>query len=589
MRALSPPGAVLLAKLAGFVLAAWAGYWVASRALAPAPHELAGKGSPAARLVDATEVAGLAGFRHFGGLRGNYIAEDMGSGVVLGDVDGDGDLDLFLPAINALATFSDPSTPKVSNRLYLNDGAGHFTDHTEEAGLSFEGVGMGGVFGDLDGDGDLDLVVTNFGPDLLYENLGGARFMLVPNALPGSTGFSGGPALGDVDGDGDLDIYVPHYVWFDMRLPPAPPTPETMGSGDLPESVRRILVQEDERFVTPPPYGILPVNFRPEPNHLYRNDGSLRFMDISEQAGVSDPTGRSLQALMLDVDSDGDTDIFVTNDVSYNRLFLNRGDGTFEDASLRTGLLDIRGSMGATVGDLDGDGCLDLLVSNYSTDPNGMFLGDGCRRGQLRFHRVEALAQIAQTSLGRVGWGVELTDLDLDGDQDIYVAQGHIRNLRAAPTRLGPQPDEVLLCVTGAVFEPGAGILVGKGVGRGTASADLDGDGDDDLLILEHGRGVRLLRNESHAPGSSLTVRLRDHRGEPFGVGARILVRRADGSTTTRLLLAGDGYLSHDGYARTFSLPSGEPPEHVEVIWPDGERTSYEGLPARGSVTLERR
>lgn len=547
-----------------------------------------GRQPPSVRLVDGSAAAGLEGLRSFGGRRGNYIAEDMGAGVAVGDYDGDGDPDLFLPTINSLRSFRDPRARRVPHMLLRNDGAGRFSDATVEAGLVFYGVGMGAVFADLDGDDRLDLVVTQFGPDLVYRNVGGGRFELVVQAGLRADGFSGGPALGDLDGDGDLDMYVPQYVRFDLRIPPPAPNAHEQPA-PLPPRVRRILSAEDRSFETPPPYGILPVNFRPEANALYWNEGGLRFVEGALAAGVADAEGRSMQALVCDFDGDDRPDIFVTNDVSYNRLFLNQGGRRFTDASRAAGLYDLRGSMGATVADLNGDGRPDLVVSNYSTDANGLFLSAG---PGARWTPAEELARIAEASMGMVGWGVEIADLDLDGAPELFVAQGHIRNLAAAPRELGPQPDALFRGLGGAVFEqlelsqvgPGANAVA---VGRGTGVLDHDGDGDLDLLVTDHGRGPRLLRNESQRAGAALQIELRQPGPNTRAVGARVRVGTA-GSVETQWVLAGQGYLGGASYTKFFTIPAGTQADWIEVRWPSGAVQRLEGPWPPGRRVLTR-
>ncbi len=513
----------------------------------------------------------------------------MGTGVAVGDYDGDGDPDLFLPTVNSLRSFRDPRAKRVRHILLRNEGAGRFVDATVDAGLSFEGVGMGAVFADLDGDERLDLVVTQFGPDLVYRNAGGGRFELVRRAGLRQAGFSGGPALGDLDGDGDLDLYVPHYVRFDLRVPPPAPNSHEQATPLRPR-VRRILSTEDRSFQTPPPNGIQPVNFRPEANALYWNQGGFRFEEAAAAAGVDDPEGRSLQALVCDFDDDGRPDIYVTNDVSYNRLFRNLGQRRFEDASESSGLYDLRGSMGATVGDLDGDDLPDLVVSNYSTDTNGVFLS-GAAPG-VRWGQAEELARVAEASMGMVGWGVELVDLDLDGAPELFVAQGHIRNLAAAPRELGPQPDALFRGLGGAVFEQVSADAAGGGlgavaVGRGSAALDYDGDGDLDLMVVDHGRSPRLLRNDSARAGAAVHVELRQPGLNTRAVGARVRLR-ADGRVRTRWVLAGEGYLGGATYRKAFALPGGAPADWIEVRWPDGGVDRVDGPIGAGVIVLRR-
>ena len=546
---------------------------------APAPGAGAQEDSWGVVLTDATAAAGL-GFTQLGGSRANLIIEDMGSGMAVGDVDGDGDLDVYAVASNGLATFRGVGRP-ARNSLFVNRGNGTFDERGRSAGVAFSGVGMGAVLVDLDDDGHLDLFVSNFGPDRLYHNRGDGTFSDVTTGSGlGHSTFSAGAAFGDLDRDGDLDLYLPAYVDFDPRKPPAPPSTAMNAAPDGP-AVWRILGEEERRFETPPPYGILPVNFLPVTNRVLRNDGG-RFADVTEASGAGDPTGRSLQALVFDVDGDGHTDIFVANDVSYGRLFAGHGDGTFTDVSEEVGLLDPRGSMGAHLADFDGDGLLDLFVANYATDVNSLALQrrDG---GRLRFVAWEMAAGLGAASLGEVGWGISTADLDLDGHPDLYVANGHIRNLASSRDRLGPQRDRLFRNLGDANFvdvgaEAGPAMEVVR-VSRGVASADLDGDGDEDLLVMEHGHGLRYLRNDQRTGHHWIKVRLVAPSPNRFGVGALVRLTAA-GRTQVRPVLAGASYLVGPPYELVFGLGDATGVDLIEVRWPDGRTTSVvpEGL-----------
>jgi len=276
---------------------------------------------------------------------------------------------------------------------------------------------------------------------------------------------------------------------------------------------------------------------------------------------------------MLDVDDDGHLDLLVANDVSYGRVYRGVGDATFTDVSTDLGLLDPRGSMGAHAADFDGDGVLDLFLSNYATDTNALWLQRRTSSG-LAFVAWELAGGLGETSLGEVGWGISVADLDLDGHPDLFVANGHIRNLIHSPRHLGPQRDRLFRNLGDATFvDAGGGPPVETPrVSRGVVAADLDADGDEDLLVMDHGSGLRLLRNDQRTGHHWLKVRLAGRPPNPFGVGAQVWVR-AGGRTQVRPLLAGASYLCGPPPELVFGLGTTRTVDRVEVRWPDGARS----------------
>ncbi len=520
-----------------------------ARAPAPAPAPPA-----AGMFTDATEAAGLK-FRAFAGRRAGWIIEDMGPGVAVGDVDGDGDLDVYAVAVNALASFKGPASSRASNALFLNDGKGGFV-RRPDSGAEFQGVGMGAVLVDLDGDGALDLFVTNYGPDRLYRGAGDGRFTDVTKGSGlGDPGQSAGAAFGDFDSDGDLDLYLPRYVNFDPRAAPAPPAASAdvaaYGRG---KQAQEVLEAEDRVYVTPPPYGVLPVNFRPLPNRVLRNEGGLKFLDVTAASGAQDPRGRSLQAVAADLNGDGRQDVFVANDVSLNRLFLGRGDGTFEDASERLGVADPRGAMGVALASLGGEAGLDLFVTNFSTDTHGLWV-DKKAGDAWALRPAEGWAGLAAPSVGDVGFGAVAADFDLDGRTDLFVANGHIRSPRATPGRLGPQADRLFLGRAEGFKEDRAAVPGPPRCSRGAVAADLDGDGDDDVLVADR-EGLRLLRNDQRSGHGWLRI-----RGAP--VGSTVQVTPAGGAMAARPVLAGSSYLSAGPTELVFGMGGAEAAEIV--------------------------
>ena len=303
------------------------------------------------------EVAGDRGidFLHDSGARGRYrLPESLGAGAALFDADGDGDLDVYLLQGHDLDGSPDPTTS--ANRFYLNDGSGHFTDDTANAGLGDTGYGTGVAVADVDGDGDLDLYLANLGQDRLFINDGSGRFTPAgTDRMPGSADHSVAPSFLDFDRDGDLDLFIARYMDW---------------SPEIEVECRNLLGDRD--YCNPEIYG------RGIADRLLENDGSGRFQDVSDISGISAVTGTGLASASTDLNGDGWPDIFVANDKTPDRLWINQGDGTFrEEAGIRGCAMGLDGSpragMSVAFADLDADGDFEIHVSNIDGEADGLF------------------------------------------------------------------------------------------------------------------------------------------------------------------------------------------------------------------------
>jgi hypothetical protein len=488
------------------------------------------------RFVEVSEQVGL----HFAHrtLDGelDLLSESMGSGVAWLDSDNDGDWDIY--AVNG------PDRPSA---LYRNDG-GMFTDVGEHAGVAHPGWGMGVAAADYDGDGWVDLYVTNFNqPNRLYRNLGDGTFkdVTAKAGVGGPPGlFSMSAAWGDVDGDGDLDLYVVRYVDFTNPL----------------SAVLAHPTERDELIT------LVPDPYLPQPNVLYRNNGDGTFTDITGPAGVANGDGKGLGAVFGDYDNDGDLDLYVANDNTRNVLYKNRGNGTFDDVSFAAGVDDARGCMGVDFGDYDEDGDLDLFWTNWNSETNALARNNAVRADGRRpsdsFDDITLDAGLGAPSLGMTGWGTHFADFDRDGDLDLYVANGFTSPGDDDKTRCIGQRSQLFRNDNGTFVEvPEAFAFTAWGAGRGSGVADYDDDGDLDILLTQNNGRLLLFRNDTPAPNGWVKVRA------PAGARVELRIGRR---THIREVAAGSSYLSSSAPELVVGVAGGKSADRIRVRLPDG-------------------
>jgi hypothetical protein len=370
----------------------------------------------------------------------------------------------------------------------------------------------------------------------------------------------------DMDGDGDLDLFVANHCVFDHRRP----------AHDKDCRWKGLAVSCG------------PLAHAPAASVLYRNDGALRFTDITERAGMSRAVGYAFQPLFTDLDQDGDPDLFVAHDMVANQLWVNRGDGTFVEQGLVAGVAlaaDGRpqACMGADAGDVDGDGDLDLVVTNFSDDYNTLYL----QERPMSFVDASAAAGLLAPTYRYLGWGLELIDIESDGDLDLFIANGHIwpeADHPATGTSYAQRPQLFLNDGAGRFSELAANVagdLQRGRLGRGAAQGDLDGDGDLDLLVVNLHDRPALLRNDA-PQGAWLRVRLRGRPPNTGAIGALVRLH-AGGRIQLRERRLTSGYLGQDDEVLHFGLGDLKRVDQIEVRWMGGQTTVME-IPTLGRV-----
>lgn len=534
------------------------------------------------RFADLTESSGLL-IEEDAPPRHHALPEDNGSGLAWGDFNADGILDLYL--VRHPSIVPSHQNPHTGNRLFMGKPDGTFSDVTEEAGVAdIDGFGMGATWVDYDADGNLDLYVTNRGPNRLYRNLANGRFLDVAQSAGVADPLWGtGTAWGDFDKDGHIDFYLCNYVDYDS-------------DGNEPTTSFSSIENNYEA-----PYTLNPNSYDSQPNRLYRNRGDGTFEELAQECGVANPEGRSLAATFVDLDGDGWLDLYVNNDVSQNRFFRNTGirqapasPTVFIDLSFQSGTADPRGSMGlsvAEIGSEDGtaDGLPDLFITHWLAQENALYLSSANPYGDVEYRDRIRQYRIGEISIDYVGWGCAFADLDLDGRLDIAVANGSTLEQPRSPLLLKRQP-MFLFVNDGNRFKdvaPLAGTATTREYNaRGLAIADYDRDGDVDIAISTNEGQVRLLRNDTpRQERQSLTVLLDANPSLCFG--ARIQVD-IDDQSIIRWWGADVSYLSMHAPELLFGLGDKSQAEQILVQWPDGLVSSFSNVPA-GIARIVRR
>ncbi len=522
------------------------------------------------RLRDVTTDTGIH-FIHTDGSSGRrYIVEPMSTGIATFDYDGDGWIDIYFPNGARLPGSDDAGVPP-RHALYRNLGDGRFQDVTAQVGIDCTVHGLGVTIGDFDNDGAPDVFLNNFGPNLLWHNNGDGTFHAVAERIgiaPGDLVGAGACFL-DMESDGDLDLYVGNYIKLNC-------------SEHVPRLSNGI-----------PSYPS-PRDYAPVADELYRNNGNGTFTDVSALSGIADQIGRSMGMTCADYDNDGDTDLFVCNDVQQNFLFQNDGQGVFQEvASLAGTAYNGNGrtlaNMGVDAADYNNDGELDFFTTNYHGSLPVLFhnLGGGL------LDDATVLTNAGSGCFFQVNWGCSFVDLDNDGFKDLFIGNGHTEdNIELRVARAAYHGHCVVLRNDAGKFVNVSDVC-GDGTRRklaakGVAVDDLDNDGDIDVVVLASRERPMILQNEvieSNRANHWLQIQLVGVTSNRDGVGSRVTVSAGDMRLTDEVH-SGRGYQSHCGSRLHFGLGAHKHVDQIEIRWNGGSTDVIRDVAADRLMTI---
>jgi len=520
---------------------------------------------------DITKEAGLAGWRHKMGVpQKKFILETNGSGVCLLDYDNDGWLDIYL--VNG-ATFDslDGKEPPPHAALFHNNHDGTFTDVSAKAGVQNDRWGYGCSVADYDNDGWPDLYVGNYGENRLYHNNRDGTFTDVAEKAGVTLGnWSPGSSWGDYDGDGKLDLYVTGYVHFDRNNLPIAGT----------KAVGYAACQYRGVAVNCGPRGLLG-----EPDHLFHNNGNGTFTDVTTKVGVEDKDRYyGFTAIFISLNGNGRPDLVVGNDSEPNYLYMNKGDGTFDDQSYLSGFaLNKDGreiaSMGIAAGDYENNGLIDFFVTDFGDDYKVLYHNDGGKDPS--FTDISYRAGVAQPTIPFVGWGDGFIDFDNDGWLDLFMVNGHVypevdqhdwgTTFAERPLLFHNVPD-----VKGRKFELMPAVK-GTGLaevipGRGAAFGDLFNDGKIDVIINPVDGPAVLLRNVNPDHNHWVEMKLVGGPKSPRDAMCATVYLKANGMRQRQDVLSGGSYISSNDQRLHFGLGEATDAGTAEIHWPSGAK-----------------
>ncbi len=521
--------------------------------------------APGRHFLDISRQAGIHFIHNNGAFGKKYLPETMGSGCAFIDYDNDGNQDILL--ING-TDFPGHVRRQTTMKLYHNNGNGTFTDVTARAGLNVPMYGMGVAVGDYDNDGWDDIYVTAFGEAHLFHNQHNGTFRdVTKEAGVNNTGFGTSAAWFDYDRDGKLDLFVCNYVQWSQK-----------------DDIYCSLDGRHKSYCTPEAY-------KGESCRLFHNLGNGRFEDVTKKAGIYDPSGKNLGVAIVDYDMDGWPDIAVSDDTEPNKLYHNNHDGTFTQDSVQAGIAYdangiARGAMGIDAADFDRSGYPSLAIGNFSNQMLGLYHNEK----HDFFIDIAPQSAIGQTSRLSLTFGLFFFDYDLDGYQDLFVANGHIEpDIARIQAQVTYAERPLVFHNQGHSHFQEVGKQLGltrQIVARGAAYGDIDNDGYPDILVTTNNGPAYLFKNEGKDAANAIRIKTLGTRSNRNGIGADVRVH-SNGGVSWQTVHSGSSYCAQSELPLTFGLQKASKADLVEVTWPSGQRDVLKNLQANATYTIE--
>ena len=514
--------------------------------------------------MDITRQAGIKFVHYTGAFGKKYLPETMGAGCAFIDYDNDGNPDILL--VDG-SDFPGHRSRNTTLKLYRNNGNGTFTDVTAQAGLNVEMYGMGVAVGDYDNDGWDDLYVTGLGEAHLFHNENGHFRDVTAQAGVNNRGFGASAAWVDYDRDGKLDLFVTNYVKWSEK-----------------DDLYCTLDGRHKSYCTPEAY-------KGDTCRLFHNLGNGRFADVTEKSGIYDSTSKSLGVAVIDYDRDGWPDLAVSNDTERNKLYHNNRNGTFTEQAVQAGIAFsedgvARGAMGIDAVDFDRSGYPSLAIGNFSNQMLGLYHNEGNRF----FIDIAPASSVGRATLLSLSFGIFFFDYDLDGRQDLFVANGHIEpDISLIQHQVAYAQLPLAFHNEGANHFRETGTALGftrKMVARGAAFADIDNDGAPDVLLTTNGGSAYLYRHAGGSRNHAIRIRTVGTRSNRDGIGTEIRVRSHAGENW-QTVHSGSSYCSQSELTLTFGLGAETEVQAVEIAWPSGQHDMLRNLAADKTYTIQ--